>query len=133
MNFGNNLTLHFQNAVGASVVDGTAPDGNMILCTAAIPERSAKGGATPYAALVIAWEQGGRIVSPDEAVRISMTLNIGAASDDVLSVPTEAFKLVRVDADETETEVLTEVEFLYENGQLIFEVDQAAAYLLIAA
>ena len=121
----------FTPVVGISVA-GSAPEGELLLRAASLYQ-SGDESADAYYAFAAAWEANGQAQELSEAVMVSLPLAIGEATDETsLAVPTDSFKLVRVDVEDT-AEVQTEVPFAYEDSILTFEMDCAAIYLLIPA
>lgn len=109
--------------------------GSRLIVRAANLAQGADDPVDAYYAFTVAWELNGEVLPFGDTVQISLPLLIGstAEGETVPSVPTPAFRLVRIDVenDEVRTEMWTDVAYTYEGGHLIFEVDRMAIYLLI--
>lgn len=121
----------FQLVKGVTVT-GMIPENCGLTLRAA--SLAAQDGA--YAAISAVWMTDGAAAQLADAVQVSVPLLIGETDEEgVVTVPTDAFKLVRVDVADAEIylEEQTEIEFTYEDGILTFEMEQDGMYLLIPA
>lgn len=118
----------------ASVAGEPVPAGKLIVRATSISEGREVEGRDAYAAFVVAWEaENGEYVEPGVTMRISLPMSMGEEDEAALVVPTDTFKLIRIDTDVNNRQVLTEVAFSYADGLLTFEMDHTAVYLLIPA
>lgn len=125
----------FQLVTGVTVT-GAIPENCGLTLRAASLADQVGSYSDAYVAISALWMMDGASVQLADAVQVSVPLSVGETdAEGVVTVPTGAFKLVRIDVtnDGTYLQEHVEIDFTYENGILTFEMEQAGIYLLIPA